>query len=281
MVPDLVAARAEAHAGRSALRVEGGDRLTFGALDRRANRFARALRAAGAEPGRRVAVLCCDAHAPDLIVATLAAWRAGTVVAVVAPGGAAELGSSIATLAPAVTAACSDGVAAWKAAGLVGRLLGDSPDVTWWRAAELRQPVDPLEAAAGLDDPAEAILDARPGGGWSVHTLSHRAVLDRCQAPVGVTSVLHAVPVTTVEGRHLATLGPLAAGVSVTMQIPFDALGFHALMPRADTACLRPEQVAAMPPGSTWVGTGPLRWWSPTDTAAEGGLGLASATNAG
>jgi acyl-CoA synthetase (AMP-forming)/AMP-acid ligase II len=275
MVPEVLAERAAAHPGRPAIRVEGGDRLTYGALDRRANRLARALHAAGADPGRRVAVVCCDAHAPDLLVAVVAAWRAGTVAAVVAPGEPAMVASAYSTLAPSVTVACSDGVRAWKDAGIVGRLLGDSPDVTWWRAAELRQPPDPLEAIAGADDPAEAVLDARPGGGWSVHTLTHAQVAARCTPRRGLSSVVHAVPLASPDGRHGATLGPLTAGMSVLMQVPFSPVAFHGLLARADTACLLAEQVAEMPSGSTWVDEGALRWWSPADSGAEGGLGIA------
>jgi len=70
----LVAARAEVAPDAVAL-VLGNDRLTYGALARRARGLARRLRALGAGPGRRVAV--CLERSFDQIVAVVAALEAG------------------------------------------------------------------------------------------------------------------------------------------------------------------------------------------------------------
>ncbi len=70
----LVAERA-AEAPDAVALVLGEDRLTYGALVRRARRLARRLRALGAGPGRRVAV--CLERSFDQIVAVVAALEAG------------------------------------------------------------------------------------------------------------------------------------------------------------------------------------------------------------
>ncbi len=54
-----------------------GARLTYGDLDRRSDRVARRLRAAGARPGSIVAL--CMARSPDLVAGVLGIWKAGGV----------------------------------------------------------------------------------------------------------------------------------------------------------------------------------------------------------
>ena len=55
--------------------VTGGERLTFGELDRRSNRLAHHLAEAGVRPGSLVGV--CLERTADLVVAVVAAWKAG------------------------------------------------------------------------------------------------------------------------------------------------------------------------------------------------------------
>ncbi|HSP26035.1 MAG TPA: class I adenylate-forming enzyme family protein, partial [Saliniramus sp.] len=74
-VTDFAAKRAELSPGKTAFHdVETGARMTFGDVETRANRLARALYRLGARAGDRIGVLCFNR--PDFFVALFAAQKA-------------------------------------------------------------------------------------------------------------------------------------------------------------------------------------------------------------
>ncbi|SEB87143.1 amino acid adenylation domain-containing protein [Streptomyces sp. 2224.1] len=90
LLPELIAAQAAATP--DALAVDGGPAgragLTYGALDRQANRLAHRLVALGIGPQSLVGV--CLRRGPDLVVALLATWKAGAAYVPMDPDHPAE-----------------------------------------------------------------------------------------------------------------------------------------------------------------------------------------------
>ena len=255
-IAELVSIHAQDRPGAVAVKVVHGEQLTYGGLDRRSNRLARALVDLGVAPGDRVTVVCCDTHAPDLLVGHLAAAKAGATTTVLPLDRAAAAG-------PSVVLACAEGVGACRAAGVRATIVGDGPGVVWWKALELRQP------AARFVRPAGAA--PLPGEAMSL--------------PVSLenSGLLHAVPLSTSLGLHYVALAALAAGVPQIVQAPFDPATFSRLLPAAPTACLLPYQVDLLPAGSHWVTSPPgLCWRHPVtvDVDAEGGFGVGLAAAA-
>lgn len=170
----LTAAIAESEPDAVAVRAEGDQFLTFAALDSRSNRLGRALASRGVRPGERVALLCCDEHAPDLAVAYLGVRKAGAR-AVVLP--VAMDAGDLATVAqwtrPRVILACHEGVEAWRGAGvLAGLVVGDDTGVVWWKALELRESPEPFRAPEADDPPPDLVAQLRARGGWALVELS-------------------------------------------------------------------------------------------------------------
>ena len=121
--------------------------------DRRSNRLARGLVSLGVGPGDRVAVLCCDDHCGDRMIAEQATAKAGaTATAVPVELAPAELRGRLVRLRAAVIVACSHGVAAWRETGFACRVVGDETGVIWWKLLELRHSPAPLPGPdAALD----------------------------------------------------------------------------------------------------------------------------------
>src|SRR4051812_43659409 len=110
---DAVAALAAASPRSTAVRVDRGDRLTFGGLEQRTNRLARAVVAAGGVPGGRVRGRGGEHHPPDLLAAYVAAHKAGATVCVLPlDAGRAELARLLRTVGPRLVLACDEGTAA-------------------------------------------------------------------------------------------------------------------------------------------------------------------------
>jgi non-ribosomal peptide synthetase component F len=252
-IAELVSIHAQDRPHAVAMKVVRGDQLTYGGLDRRSNRLARGLVDLGVTPGDRVAIVCCDAHAPDLVVGYLAACKVGARAIVLSLDGAGRAEAS-------VVLACAEGVAACRASGVRGLIVGEETGVVWWRAVELRQSAAPI-AFAGVD------------------------LLERAPLPVSLENhgLLHAVPLSNPLGLHRVALAALAAGVPQIVQAPFDPAAFSRLLAAAPTACLLPRQVDELPAGSHWVATPPgLCWRHPVivDLDAEGGFGVGLAAAA-
>lgn len=257
-IAELVSIHAQDRPGAVAVKVVQGDQLTYGGLDRRSNRLARALVGLGVTPGDEVAVVCCDIHAPDLLVAHLAATKAGAITTVLPLDLAGETGAP-------VVLACAEGVGACRAAGVRAMVVGDATGVVWWKALELRQ---------------SAARFARPSGVANAPDASEPTSL-----PVSLENrgLLHALPLSTSLGLHTVALAALAAGVPQILQTPFDPATFSRLLAAAPTACLLPHQVDRLPAGSHWITAPPgVCWRHPVtvDIDAEGGFGVGLAAAA-
>ena len=256
-IAELVTIHAQDRPGAVAVKVVRGDQLTYGGLDRRSNRLARALVDLGVMSGDPVTVVCCDAHAPDLLVAYLATIKVGAITTV------RPLDSPLGADA-SVVLACAEGVSACRAAGVRALIVGDAPGVVWWKALELRQ---------------SAARFVRPAGAADSHTAEPTSL------PVSLENrgLLHALSLSTSLGLDTVAVAALAAGVPQILQTPFDPTTFSRLLPAAPTACLLPQQVDELPAGSHWVTTPPgLCWRHPitVDIDAEGGFGVGLAAAA-
>src|SRR5204863_8155254 len=90
LLGELVTAQAATAPDTVAVHMKKGERLTFGTLDKRSNRLGRALVAMGIEPRQRVALLCCENHPGDLMVAYVGVQKAGAVSVVLPPAAATD-----------------------------------------------------------------------------------------------------------------------------------------------------------------------------------------------
>jgi acyl-CoA synthetase (AMP-forming)/AMP-acid ligase II len=252
-IAELVSVHAHDRPRAVAMKVLNGDAITYGALDRRSNRLARGLAHLGVRAGDPLAIVCCDRHAPDVLVGYLAAEKLAAHAVVLSVGEAGRAG------APTILA-CAEGVAACRAAGVRGVIVGDEEGVVWWKALELRHSPGPV-APTGVPVLAPAALPV----------------------PLENGGLLHAVPVSSPLGLGTVASGALAAGVPQIVQAPFDAATFSRLLAAVPTACLLPRQVDELPAGSQWVATAPgLCWHHPItiDLDAEGGFGVGLAAAA-
>ena len=252
-IAELVSIHADDRPRAVAMKVVNGDGITYGGLDRRSNRLARGLVDLGITAGDTVTIVCCDAHAPDLLVGYLATEKLAAAAELVP---LTDVGRATAS----VILACEEGVAACRAAGVRGVIVGNGEGVEWWKALELRHSPAPV-VPVGVSGVAPAALPVSLENG----------------------GLLHAVPLSNPLGLHTVALGALAAGVPQILQAPFDPVTFSRLLPAAPTACLLPRQVDELPPGSKWMATPPgLCWRHPVtvDLDAEGGFGVGLAAAA-
>ncbi len=108
---------------------------------RRRDRLTRGLASIGVGRDDRVMVLCCERHREDLHVAQVALEALGTVAVVPVSWNDRSAVQRL-TEANGVTTylACEEGVQVWRAAGVRGRMVGDSTGVgvLWWKALEAR-----------------------------------------------------------------------------------------------------------------------------------------------
>jgi hypothetical protein len=110
---------------------------------RRRDRLARGLASIGIGIGRQdsVMVLCCQKHQEDLQVAVMALGTLGAVPVVPVlwsdPISVQRLSEAYGTR---TYIACEEGVEVWRAAGVRGRMVGNSSGagVLWWKALETR-----------------------------------------------------------------------------------------------------------------------------------------------
>jgi non-ribosomal peptide synthetase component F len=179
LLGELVTVQAAAAPDTVAVQMENGERLTFGTLDKRSNRLGRALVAMGIEPRQRVALLCCEDHPGDLMVAYVGVQKAGAISVVLPPAAATDdLAGVLRMTEPRLVIACSEGLEAWKAAKVPARVVGDAPDVVWWKALELKHPPDPFQVPGRADEIAEVVVHPADDGTWTTEELTHTRVLE-------------------------------------------------------------------------------------------------------
>ncbi len=175
----LVSVQAAAAPETVAVETENGERMTFGILDKRSNRLGRALVAMGIEPRQRVALLCCEDHPCDLMVAYVGVQKAGAISVLLPPSADTDQIAEVLHLVkPRLVIACSEGSEALKAAQVPVRVVGDAPDVVWWKALELKHSPDPFQVPAHPDEIAEVLIHPGDDGTWTIEELTHTRVLE-------------------------------------------------------------------------------------------------------
>jgi hypothetical protein len=96
-------------------------------------------------PGDVVVVLCCDRHRTDRLVGYLGSEKAGAVPIVLPILPPDKLRERLLLRPPGRILACGEGVAAWRQTGVGCRVVGDAPDVTWWKLLEVRHSPAPFQ----------------------------------------------------------------------------------------------------------------------------------------
>jgi non-ribosomal peptide synthetase component F len=129
---------------------------------RRRDRLARGLASIGVGREDRVIVLCCERHREDLHVAQVALEALGAVPVVPASWNDRCAVQRLAGANGVTTyLACEEGVQVWRAAGVRGRMVGDSTGagVLWWKALEARHAsAGPARAEGASDEAGSSIL---------------------------------------------------------------------------------------------------------------------------
>jgi hypothetical protein len=114
----------------------------------RARRLGRGLKSLGVRSGQPVVVLCCGRHVEDRSAAVAALEEIGAVPVVPREWDERTLVTVFARRSlPSVHLACEEGVAAWRAVGGTGIMIGDGDGVMWWKGLECRHAAEvPLSA---------------------------------------------------------------------------------------------------------------------------------------
>ncbi|WP_238009491.1 amino acid adenylation domain-containing protein [Dactylosporangium sp. AC04546] len=182
---DLIAEQVARDPAATAV-VCGADALTFGDLDARADRLAGHLASLGAGPETRVGIVL--RRSADVVVATLAVWKAGAVAVPVDPGHPAErVAMVLAEADPAVVVATA--ATRPRLSGYGGPVVAADRPATWTGSGARRGPVSPQSAAylvftSGSTGRPKGVVATH--GGLANLALAHRAaVIDPAQARAG------------------------------------------------------------------------------------------------
>jgi len=217
--------RFEAQAGRTpdAVAVVHEEReLTYGELNRRANRLAHHLRELGVGPDARVGI--CVERGPELMVAVLGVLKAGGAYLPLDPGYPRErLLDMVRDSAPVVM--LTHGSLAERLAGLDVPLLSLDDDAAWWQ----RQPAtDPERAALTPEHLTYVIYTSGSTGRPKGVEMTHRGASNLLHWYLGATRISErdAVLVVTSFSFHLTQrnlLAPLFVGGRVHLaREPFE-----------------------------------------------------------
>jgi nonribosomal peptide synthetase protein BlmIV len=212
--------RADVAGDRVAL-VDGERRVTFAALERRANRLARIVRASGVRHGDTVAV--CLRRGPDAVAAMLAAMKAGAAVLPLDVSYPPErLASMLADAGAAALVTARDGA--------VVAAAYDGPVVDLDRDRERvgREPAGRLDLAAGALAPAYLLYTSASTGAPKGVLGTHLGAVNRLRwmwdafpfAPGELCC--HRTALTFVDAVW-EIFGPLLAGVPAVVVDPDDA----------------------------------------------------------
>lgn len=199
--------------------VDGDRHMSFRALNRRANRLARHLRAAGVEPEDRVGV--CLPRSAAAVTAMLAVLKAGAAYVALDPA-----------LPPARLAELAAGLRVVVSTSPFGALLPDTGvDVLWLDrddpaiaargAGDLRRPVHPDQAAylvytSGSTGRPKAVMGTHRG-------LVNRARWMQAAHPVGAGEVCALRAAVGFVDAAWETFGPLRAGGTLAVIAETDA----------------------------------------------------------
>ncbi len=195
----------------------GGARLSYGELNRRANRLARVLAAAGAGPETVVAVVM-DRSA-ELVTALLAVLKAGAAYLPVDPGYPAQRiaymlsqADPVAVIAPEAGVAALPAVLAWGDPGLAARVAGaadaDLGD------GDRRGPLRPAHPAYVMFTSGSTGV---PKGVVVTHGAVDRLVRGGGFADVGGDDVVALVSSVSFDAATFEIWGALAAGAQLAV----------------------------------------------------------------
>ena len=149
-------------------------------LEQRSWRLANGLLGLGLSSGDRIALLCCDLHADDFLVA-YAAVRKLAAVPVLLSEEAAERSALLPPwIRPQAVLACEEGCELWQRGGGRGLVITDAPFMLWWKALEARASAEEwdLDADPRRADEIDLIVDVTPDGGLRVRALpSHLSTM--------------------------------------------------------------------------------------------------------
>ena len=200
--------------------LDGTVSLSYQALDRRANRLARAMRARGVRRGSRVGL--CLTRQAEMVVALLATLRAGAAYVPLDPGFPSERLSFYAEDAVLDLLVLDDGAAsnaptAWRA-DAPGRLLWLDRPATW--ADQSDDPLAPGEDDPQPEDAAYLIYTSGSTGKPKGVAVPHRAVANFLHSMVREPGLvagdcLAAVTTLSFDIAVLEWLLPLQVGARV------------------------------------------------------------------
>ncbi|MBO0684172.1 MAG: AMP-binding protein, partial [Candidatus Dormibacteraeota bacterium] len=240
-----------------ALAVEsGGERLSYGELDQRANQLGRQLQAMGAGAGAPVAI--CLEPGLELVVAVLAAMKAGTACLMLEP-------SARASAQAAVLEDCACGVAVTESHLWGAKTISGAPalclDIEGGMIAAL--PVTPLETTVSADAPA-CLLHATGTRD------KPRAVAVRHGSLVNVVQAARQAPGLSPEDVVVAA-SPPASGLTVLDLLLSLAAGASLLVATRDEAASGVRLGVLMDEaGATFMEASPQTWRHLFDTGWKG-----------
>jgi acyl-CoA synthetase (AMP-forming)/AMP-acid ligase II len=230
LIPEEVAARAERFGDRTAVRVVGGDEMTFGEWHGRAGALAAGLAGAGVEKGDRVGLLMANEAAIEFGVAYVGIHRAGAVAVPINPRYARrEISHIVADCQPKLVLEPADVAALERSGGRVGPMTTPTP-----------------ARMVGAEDLADIFYTSGttglPRGVASTHANASFHSLKPMEAG-GV--FLHSLPLATFTGVHGAQLTPMRLGVTAVVLPAFDTGRFAALIDeeRANWVLMVPAQI--------------------------------------
>ena len=212
--------QAAAQPQRTALR-HGGERLSYGELDERSNRLARALRERGIGRGHRVGL--CLGREPHLFVALLAVLKAGAAYVPLDPGfpqSRLDYYAEDARLALLLTTSTIPAAPRQWCADAAERTVQLDLDAAWQA-----QPADALpasEADAQAGDAAYVIYTSGSTGTPKGVCVPHRAVANlmqtmRQEPGIGPDDRLAAVTTWSFDMAVPEIMLPLAAGAEIVI----------------------------------------------------------------
>lgn len=229
-------ARALSQPERPALR-DGSLGISYGELDQRSNRLARALRARGIGRGQRVG-LCLDRGA-DMFVALIAVLKSGAAYVPLDPAfpqARLDYYAEDARLELLLTASSiAVAPAAWRPDAAERRLLLDQ-ERSWLE--EPAAPLAPSEQDAGPEDAAYVIYTSGSTGKPKGVCVPHRAVANLMQTMqrepgIGPDDRLAAVTTLSFDMAVPEVMLPLAAGAEIVIvqrEVAMDGSRLRALL---------------------------------------------------